>query len=43
MDSISQSRAFGTRKKVESNAEWIESINAFRRQVSANIAKLSQI
>ena len=28
------------RKKVESNAEWIESINAFRRQVNANIAKL---
>lgn len=28
------------RKQVESNAEWIESINAFRRQVNANIAKL---
>lgn len=28
------------RKQVESNAEWIESINAFRRQVNANIAEL---
>ena len=28
------------RKQVESNAEWIESINAFRRQVNANIARL---
>jgi hypothetical protein len=28
------------RKQVESNAEWIESINAFRRQVNANIASL---
>ena len=28
------------RKQVESNAEWIESINAFRRQVNANIAQL---
>ena len=28
------------RKQVESNAEWIESINAFRRQVNASIAKL---
>jgi len=28
------------RKQVASNAEWIESINAFRRQVNANIAKL---
>lgn len=28
------------RKQVESNAEWIESINAFRRQVNANITKL---
>jgi hypothetical protein len=25
---------------VESNAEWIDSINAFRRQVNANIAQL---
>lgn len=28
------------RKQVESNAEWIESINAFRRQVNTNIAEL---
>lgn len=28
------------RKQVESNAEWIESINAFRRQVNANITAL---
>ena len=28
------------RKQVESNAEWIESINAFRRQMNANIAEL---
>jgi chromosome segregation ATPase len=28
------------RKQVESNAEWIESINAFRRQVNASIAEL---
>ena len=28
------------RKQVESNAEWIESINAFRRQVNSNIAEL---
>jgi chromosome segregation ATPase len=28
------------RKQVASNAEWIESINAFRRQVNANVAKL---
>jgi len=28
------------RKQVESNAEWIESINAFRRQVNANITEL---
>lgn len=28
------------RKQVESNAEWIESINAFRRQVNASIAQL---
>ena len=28
------------RKQVESNAGWIESINAFRRQVNANIAQL---
>jgi hypothetical protein len=28
------------RKQVESNAEWIESINAFRRQVNANISQL---
>lgn len=28
------------RKQVASNAEWIESINAFRRQVNANIAEL---
>ena len=28
------------RKQVESNAEWIESINAFRRQVNVNIAEL---
>lgn len=28
------------RKQVESNAEWIESINAFRRQLNANIAEL---
>jgi len=28
------------RKQVESNAEWIESINAFRRQVKANMAEL---
>ena len=28
------------RKQVESNAGWIESINAFRRQVNANIAEL---
>ncbi len=28
------------RKQVESNAEWIESINAFRRQTNANIAEL---
>jgi len=28
------------RKQVESNAEWIESINAFRRQVNANISEL---
>lgn len=28
------------RKQAESNAEWIESINAFRRQVNANIAEL---
>ena len=28
------------RKQVESNAEWIESINAFRRQVNANITQL---
>jgi len=28
------------RKQVESNAEWIESINAFRRQVNASITQL---
>jgi chromosome segregation ATPase len=28
------------RKQVESNAEWIESINAFRRQINASIAEL---
>lgn len=28
------------RKQVESNAEWIESINAFRRQVNVSIAEL---
>ena len=28
------------RTQVESNAEWIESINAFRRQVNANITEL---
>ena len=28
------------RKQVESNAEWIESINAFRRQVNASIAEI---
>ena len=28
------------RKQVESNAEWIESINSFRRQVNATIAQL---
>jgi len=28
------------RKQVESNAEWIESINAFRRQVNASITAL---
>ena len=28
------------RKQVESNAEWVESINAFRRQVNANITAL---
>ncbi|MBU02454.1 MAG: hypothetical protein CME55_04090 [Halieaceae bacterium] len=28
------------RKQVESNAEWIESINAFRRQVNASITTL---
>ena len=28
------------RKQVESNAEWIESINAFRRQVNTSIAQL---
>ena len=28
------------RKQVESNGEWIESINAFRRQVNANMVEL---
>jgi chromosome segregation ATPase len=28
------------RKQVEGNTEWIESINAFRRQVNASIAAL---
>ena len=28
------------RKQVDSNGEWIESINAFRRQVNANMVEL---
>ena len=42
MDSLNKSNLerAALRKQVESNAEWIESINAFRRQVNASITQL---